>query len=350
VDLAILAAARFSISQPFAGGMEVHTHVLAEGLVARGHRVTVLAAGGVGRFHVRPMIPVEFAASPKARRDVTAGPADAVAEHHSYLEAIVHLATAGHDLVHLNAVHHLPFACAGLLPSVVTATLHSPPTPWLESALAISKVRGNAPHLASVSAANAASWGDVTVDRVIGNGVDLHVWRPGPGGDGAAWTGRIVAEKAPHLAIDACRAAGISLRLMGPVHDVDYFATQIRPRLGAGINYLGHGDVADVVALVGSSAVALVTPSWEEPFGLVVPEALACGTPVAGFHRGTLPDLLDVDTGVLAPADDVDALAAALLQAATLDRRTCRARAEVRFSAEVMVDAYEAWFEELVGP
>lgn len=349
MDLAILAAARFSISPPFAGGMEMHTHVLGNGLVARGHRVTVYAAGGEGRFAVRPMIPMAFACSPQARRDITAGPTDAVAEHHSYLEAIVHLATAGHDLVHLNAVHHLPFACAGLLPCVVTATLHSPPTPWLESALAISTIRGNAPHLASVSSANAASWGELAVERVIGNGVDLQVWRPGPGGDGAAWTGRIVAEKAPHLAIDACRTAGMSLRLMGPVHDEDYFATQIRPRLGAGIDYLGHGDVADVVALVGSSAVALVTPTWEEPFGLVVTEALACGTPVTGFRRGALPDLVDATTGVLAPPDDVEALAAALLQAATLDRRDCRARAERKFSADVMIDAYEAWFEDLVA-
>ena len=89
MDLAILAAARFPISEPFAGGMEAHTHALAERLTARGHRVTVLAAGGVGRFEVRPMLPVDFAAVGGRRAETFAArPSDVVAEHHSYLEAI----------------------------------------------------------------------------------------------------------------------------------------------------------------------------------------------------------------------------------------------------------------------
>lgn len=349
MDLAILAAARFPISEPFAGGMEAHTHALAEGLTARGHRVTVLAAGGVGRFEVRPMLPVDFAPSLPARRDISAQPSDVVAEHHSYLEAIVHLASAEHQLVHLNAVHHLPFACSGLLRSKVTATLHSPPTPWLESALCVARQRHNPPVLASVSRTNAAAWSSVCIDRIIGNGVDLDTWVEGVGGDHAVWTGRVVPEKAPHLAIDACRRAGMPLQLMGPVHDHDYFEQAIVPRLGADVRYLGHGTVAEVAALVRRCAVAVVTPTWDEPFGLVVAEALACGTPVAGFRCGALADLVDDHTGALVPAGDVDALSAALLRAATLDRSTCRARATARFSSDAMIDAYDQWFQELVG-
>ncbi len=349
MDLAILAAARFPISEPFAGGMEAHTHALAEGLTARGHRVTVLAAGGVGRFEVRPMVPVDFAPSGPARRDVAAQPSDVVAEHHSYLEAIVHLASAEHQLVHLNAVHHLPFACSGLLRSKVSATLHSPPTPWLESALCVARQRPNPPALASVSGTNAAAWSSIGIDRIIGNGIDLDTWVEGAGGGDAVWTGRVVPEKAPHLAIDACRRAGVPLRLMGPVHDPVYFEQAIAPRLGLDVQYLGHGTAAEVAALVRRSAVAVVTPTWDEPFGLVVAEALACGTPVAGFRRGALADLVDDDTGVLAAAGDVDALSAALLRAATLDRSTCRARATAHFSSAVMIDAYEQWFQELVG-
>ena len=138
MDVAIVAAARFAISEPFAGGMEMHTHVLADALGARGHHVTVYAAGGEGRFDVEQLLPVGFEVSDAARRDVSAGPAVTLSEHHSYLEAILELQHRGHDVVHINAVHHLPFACAGLLsPAVVTATLHTPPTPWLESALAL---------------------------------------------------------------------------------------------------------------------------------------------------------------------------------------------------------------------
>lgn len=349
LDLAILAAARFAIREPFAGGMEAHTHALAEGLTRQGHKVTVYAADGDGRFEVRRMLPVDFRPTDVARRDVAALPNDVIAEHHSYLEAIVHLASSSHQLVHLNSVHHLPFACTGLLPAAVTATLHSPPTPWLESAVTIARQRRNPPHLASVSRSNADAWAAVGVDQVIENGVDLEVWRAGDGGDGAVWTGRIVPEKAPHLAIEACRRAGIPLRIMGPIHDVAYHERFVVPRLGPDATYLGHGTSADVADLVGRSSVAVVTPTWQEPFGLVVAEALACGTPVAGFARGALPDLVDAETGVLAPADDVDALSAALLEAATLDRAACRSRAEARYSSHGMIEAYDRWFAAVVG-
>ena len=359
MDVAILATARFPIAQPFAGGMEAHTHALAEGLSRRGHAVTVYAAGGEGRFRVRPMVPLDFQPSERARGDVASAPHDVVAEHHSYLEAILELGASSHDLVHVNAVHHLPFACAHLLSAVVTATLHSPPTPWLESALALAGGRG--PRLASVSSTNAAAWtsparpgatepGDhraIDVDRVIGNGVDLDTWRPGRGGHGAAWAGRLVPEKAPHLAIDACREAGVPIRLIGPAHDPSYFRAEVAPRLGPDAAYLGHGTVAEVVELFGSSDVAVVTPTWDEPFGLVVIEAMACGTPVAGLARGALSELVDGTVGGL--ATDPAGLPAAVTAAMHCDRRRCRQRAEQRHSLAAMVDAYERWFTELLA-
>ena len=181
------------------------------------------------------------------------------------------------------------------------------------------------------------------------NGVDLDTWRVGPGGDDAVWTGRIVPEKAPHLAIDAARLAGLPLRLLGPIHDVNYFDEQVGPRLGRDIEYLGHGSAATVAEIVGRSGVAVITPTWEEPFGLVVAEALACGTPVAGFARGALPELVDPDTGVLVSAGDVAALAQAMTAATRLDRSACRRRAVDRFSATRMVDDYERWFAELIA-
>lgn len=349
MDVAIVAAARFAISEPFAGGMEAHTHVLAEGLSGRGHDVTVYAAGGTGRFVVEPMLPLVFEASDLARRDVSAGAGSALAEHHSYLDAVLRLCGAGHQLVHVNAVHHLPFACSPLIPAVMTATLHSPPTPWLESALLLAAGRANPPKLAAVSHSNAAAWRGVGVNRVILNGVDRDLWKVGPGGTHAVWSGRIVAEKAPHLAIDAARLNGVPLRLIGPIHDDRYFDEHVRPRLGDGVEYLGHLVAAQVADIVGRSGVAVVTPTWEEPFGLVVAEALSCGTPVAAFACGAIPELLDARTGVLAPPGDVPGLASAMLTASTLRRADCRAVAETRFSAVAMIDAYESWFDEVIA-
>lgn len=349
MNVGVVATAKFPIGEPFAGGMEMHTHLLADQLARRGHDVTVYAAGGAGRFRVEPMLPVVFTASETARRDISAGSTSSLSEHHSYLDAVLRLASANHDLVHVNAVHHLPFACSSLLDSVVTGTLHSPPTPWLESALALAATRRNAPQLVSVSESNAAAWRDAPISHVISNGIDLGLWRTGPGGPAAVWSGRLVAEKAPHLAIDAARLAGIPLHLVGPIHDATYFSEWVAPRLGDGVDYLGHLTLAEVSALVATSCVAIVTPAWEEPFGLVVAEALACGTPVAGFARGALPELVDERTGVLVASDDVPALAAAMVAAVALDRADCRALAERRYSSSTMVDAYEHWFRTLIG-
>ena len=251
MDVAIVASARFPIAEPFAGGMEMHTHVLANGLAARGHQVTVYAAGGAGNFAVEQMLPVDFEASAVARRDVAAPPRTLLAEHHSYLDAMLRITGAHHDVVHVNAVHYLPFATSGLVPAPVVATLHTPPTPWLESALVLARRRPRPPFVVSVSHANAAAWGPGAVHDVIHNGVDLSRWRQGAGGGGAVWTGRIVPEKAPHLAIDAARRAGLPIELLGPVHDEQYFAGEVLPRLGPDAVYLGHATVARTAEVVG---------------------------------------------------------------------------------------------------
>jgi glycosyltransferase involved in cell wall biosynthesis len=348
MDLAIVATARFGIVEPFAGGLEMHTFVLADNLVRRGHTVTVYAGGsGTSPFATYEMLPIDFAPSEAARFDMSQSPQDRIGEHHSYLDAMIQLASKDHDLVHINAVHHLPFACASLLRAPVTATLHCPPTPWLESALAISARRRNPPRLASVSRANAATWTSASIERVIHNGVDLTTWRPGPGGDAAVWTGRIVPEKAPHLAIDACRRVGIPLRLWGPVHDAGYFGEAIAPRLGPDVEYLGHGTRADLAAIVATSCVAVVTPVWDEPFGLIVAEALACGTPVAALRRGALAELVADDVGALAAT--TDELPAAILAAASKRRSDCRHHAERCYSDVVMTDRYESWFDDAVA-
>jgi len=345
MDLAIIASARFPIAEPFAGGMEMHTFVLASELTRRGHHVTVYGAGGDGPFDVSVMAPLDFVPTLAARQDVSTLPEAVMAEHHSYLHAIVQLAGREHDLVHVNAVHHLPFASSALLPCPMVGTLHCPPTAWLESALVISAAGPRPPTLVSVSAANAASWAPVEISTVIHNGVDLQRWKPGPGGPGAVWTGRIVPEKAPHLAIDAARMAGVEMRLFGPIHHLAYFDEVIVPRLGRGITYEGHLSLVDVADAVAHSLVAVVTPAWDEPFGLVVPESLACGTPVAAFARGAMAELIDEHTGVLVAAGDVVALGEAITSAAGRDRATCRQVAVERFSAETMVDAYEATFD-----
>jgi glycosyltransferase involved in cell wall biosynthesis len=228
----------------------------------------------------------------------------------------------------------------------VVTTLHTPPIPWLESA-----VRFAAPssRFVAVSDSVAVAWRHAVAATTIRNGVDLASWRPGPGGGPALWSGRIVPEKAPHEALDAAHLAGVPIELAGPVHDVDYFRREVEPRLGERAHYLGHLHGSQLRSVVGRASVAVVTPAWDEPFGLVAAEALACGTPVAAYDRGALGEIVDDSSGVLTPSGDTHALARALRSAARKDRQAVRRRAVELFPQERMVDAYEAVYCGLAG-
>jgi glycosyltransferase involved in cell wall biosynthesis len=340
----LIASARFPVAEPFAGGLEAHTWSLARGLRQRGHDVTLFAAPGsdpaldVCELQVKaPRI------SSTARADVSAGPDWWLQEHHAYLALMLELADRDLDVVHNNSLHYLPVAMASTLRTPVISTLHTPPTPWLESA--IQAPRHCPVRFAAVSAHTAAAWRHVVPDAVVvRNGVDTQRWQPGPGGGPLVWSGRLVPEKAPHLAAEAAVRAGLPLRLAGPVLDQGYFDARVRPWLSRDVEYVGHLRTNQLVELVGSAAASLVTPSWEEPYGLVVAESLSCGTPVAGFARGALPELVGPEHGRLVAPGDVTALAAALPEVMALDRAVVRAHALSRCSVTTMVRGYERMY------
>jgi glycosyltransferase involved in cell wall biosynthesis len=131
--------------------------------------------------------------------------------------------------------------------------------------------------------------------------------------------------------------------------DRPYFDREIRPRLGDQVRYAGHLDQRELCALVGSSAVAVVTPQWDEPYGLVAAEAMACGTPVAAYARGGLKEIVTRESGRLATSPDVAALARAMEAATTCDRNAVRRHAVQAHGLARMVDEYEALFRHTVA-
>jgi glycosyltransferase involved in cell wall biosynthesis len=264
-----------------------------------------------------------------------------IEEHHAYMVLGRRLARSRYDVIHNHSLHYLPPMFETQAP--IVHTLHSPPTAWLESAH--SQSRRSRHRVVSVSNANARAWG--FVDEVVYNGVALPDVGTGGVGDHIVWTGRVVPEKGPHLAIDAARRAGRDIVLAGPVHDRSYFAAEIRPRLAGDARYVGHLGRRGLAQLVAGAAAAVVTPRWEEPFGLVVVEALAVGTPVASFARGGITELLPPEVGRLAPPDDVRSLSRCIAEAARLDRDSCRRHAARHFSTDLMVDRYESIYFDM---
>jgi glycosyltransferase involved in cell wall biosynthesis len=184
----------------------------------------------------------------------------------------------------------------------------------------------------------------------VRHGIDLAQWTFNPAPDGHLVTfGRIHPDKATADAIEIARRAGRDLVICGPIQDEAYHAAQVAPHIdGQHVRYLGNVGGVDRARVLGGAAALLHPLGFDEPFGLSVVEAMACGTPVVGFRRGALPETVaDGVTGVL--VDDIADAVAALPRALALDRSVVAAAARRRFSASRMVNEYLTVYETVLG-
>ena len=157
------------------------------------------------------------------------------------------------------------------------------------------------------------------------------------------WIGRFSPEKGAHLAIDAARRAGRRIILAGKLNEEPehaFFDREVRPRLGPDAEYIGEADAALKRELFARSSCLVFPIQWDEPFGMVMAEAMACGTPVVATRRGSVPEVVDDGrTGII--VDALDDLPSAIVRAAELDPADCRAHAAAQFDLPVMAAAYE---------
>ena len=178
----------------------------------------------------------------------------------------------------------------------------------------------------------------------------LYTLQPNPGGY-LAFLGRIAPEKRPDHAIELAKRVGIPLRIAAKVDAMDqkYFHSEIEPLLNDPlIEYLGEISDVEKDGFLGN-AIALVCPyDWPEPFGLVLIEALACGTPVLAYRRGSIPEIIeDKETGFV--CEGLEEMTAAVQRLPEIDRRRCRWSFEQRFSVERMAQDYLRVYDQTVG-
>jgi len=177
---------------------------------------------------------------------------------------------------------------------------------------------------------------------------DLYMFHPTPG-KYLAYLGRICPEKRPDHAIEIAKRVGIPLRIAAKVDPVDreYFETQIEPLLNHPlIEYVGEINDAEKCDFLGNAAAVLCTYDWPEPFGIVLIEALACGTPVFAYRRGSIPEIIDDGvTGFI--CDSMAEMIAKLDQLPSINRRHCRDAYQNRFTVERMVKDYLAVYERM---
>ena len=347
MKIAVIAHLRHPIAPPFMGGMEAHSHQLVRGLIDRGHDVTLFAsADSDSALPLRPIVEQHYeAVLPWAQwrgtdrlthfQDVAFGQAwDAIER-------------GGYDVVHNNAMHPALHRWARRDGQPMVTSLHVPPFAGLADAVRDAA----APWLrqTATSRSHLAGWWKeppATVS-VVHNGIDTTRWRFQPHGNGrAVWAGRITPNKGTAVALRTVHIAGIALDVIGPIDCMDYFEHEVAPHLDGERRYLGLLGGEELTRTIGTASVLLATPMWDEPFGLIAAEAMACGVPVAALDRGALSEVIG-DCGRLAA--DADGLAAVIHAVTGIARRECRARVEAHFSLDAMLDGYESAYADAIA-
>jgi glycosyltransferase involved in cell wall biosynthesis len=314
------------VPPPAYGGTEAVVDRLARGFTDSGHEVLLAAPAN-------SECPVTRVAGSRAAPLDAPVFQDVVAELQHALTA--YAAMADVDVIHDHTVAGPLYR--HLAPDVpVVTTNHGP---FDDAVRQIYLATPDVPVIA-ISHSQASQAGDVRLAGVIHHGIDVAGVPVGPGDGGyASFLGRMSPEKGAREAALIARAAGVPLRIAAKVREpaeCEYFGSQVRPLLCSVVEYVGELATAEKLELVGDSCALLNPIQWEEPFGLVMIEALASGTPVVTTRSGSAPEIVeDGVTGFL--RGDLSGLAAALAAAPGLDRAACRTAAEKRFDTPRMV-------------
>jgi glycosyltransferase involved in cell wall biosynthesis len=337
--IAMIAPPWFEVPPPAYGGVEAVVADLVDDLAARGHEITLIGAGqhltGAHRF-------ISLWPEPPSLR--LGDPFPEVV--HAALVAEV-LDDLDVDVIHDHTLAGPLLGRGRQIPTVIT--VHGPVNGEEGEYY---RALGETVRMVAISEAQRAHAPGLPWAATVHNAIrpSTFPFRTDKE-DFVLFLGRMHPNKAPHLAIDAARAAGLPIVLAGKCSEpieLAYLEQEIKPRLGKDTELFGVADAAAKRDLLSRACAMLFPICWEEPFGLVVIEAMACGTPVVALRRGSVPEIIvNGVTGII--KDTPSQLSAGIDQARRLDPAACRAHVATRFNTELMAARYEDAYRRVLA-
>ncbi len=336
--IAMIGTPYFTIPPQGYGGVETIVAELVEGLVNRGHHITLIAAGPHGTRAQRFLASYEVPPGERLNEP---------------LPEVIHAAYGARALedCDIDVVHDHTLAGPLLARGRLTPTVVTPHGPLAGELGSYYRTLGDTVRMVAISAAQRADAPDLPWTATVYNAIRADTFPfQATKEDFALFIGRFNHDKAPHLAIEAARAAGLPITLAGKCDEpaeLAYFTEEIEPRLGPDTTLFGVADAIAKRDLFARAACLIFPVCWEEPFGLVMIEAMACGTPVVALRRGAVPEIVVPGrTGYI--VDHPSELPDAIIQARSLDPTACRERVESHFTVQTMAAGYEAAYRRVI--
>jgi len=329
---------------------------LSEGLARRGHKVDFYAPEG-SRIKVNKVIdmglkPLHRGNSDNIFEDPNVGNAESnkifnLWDQYLIAQMFKEAEKGNYDILHIHPIDRaLPLALShSKIPTVYT--LHDPIYPWRAKIFKMFSSPNQ--YYVSISDAQRKSAPNLNYLATIYNGIDIDIFPfSRSGGDYLLFVGRLHPEKGVAEAVEVARRTGEKLLIIGPPVTGDYWEKRIAPYLNERIKYLGYIPYKKLYHYYQKAKATLVPIQWEEPFGLVMIESMACGTPAIAFRRGSVSEIVvNGKTGFV--VDTVDKMVNAVGKINQIKRKDCRVYVEENFTIERMIDCYEEEFLKLAS-
>jgi len=363
--IAIIAHSLYPIAQPYAGGLEMITQLICDELVAQGHEVLLYAHedSETNATLVPLLTRQEFNDMVyDNEHETVAMDREEMYQYLTYqiaLRDIIERDERGEiDIVHNHSLHHIPMMTGQALGKRFFTAFHTPIFPQLRLALLTLRT-GTTTQFTAVSKHQQRLFSEFVPSHIVYNGIDVESFAANTESSKHSdnetyfWYGRICPEKGTHLAMQYCLEAGKKLVIAGPKSNEAYFDKYVAPLLSKDsergnnklFNYVGHATKDDINRYLCQATAMLFTSTWDEPYGLILAESLACGTPVIGFDVGASAEIITPDTGIIVPRGDKAAFISGFSMIKQISRKACRERALQFCSVAAMVEGYLALYK-----